>query len=254
MRWDEDGCLEIDLHVHTIASGHAFGTVAELAGAAERKGMTVLGISDHGPSMAGAPKIGYFTMAPDLARWPCTTKLAFGCEANIISLDGELDIDVETQRSLDYVMAGIHSRTPYDEFKNNQENNTAATMAALRLHRPAILTHPLNPRFPIKVDIVVRLAAELGVALEINARVLENATPELIDAHRRLLDVAVQEGARLVLGSDAHIPPLVGNVASLMCIREELIRTYDQIINASFDHFRAWCRSGGYSAFSRKET
>ena len=36
-----------DLHTHTIASGHAYSTIKEMAIAAEEKGIRLLGITEH---------------------------------------------------------------------------------------------------------------------------------------------------------------------------------------------------------------
>ena len=40
-----------DLHTHTIASGHAYGTITELVHAAALKDLPILGITEHAPSM-----------------------------------------------------------------------------------------------------------------------------------------------------------------------------------------------------------
>ena len=39
----------IDVHTHTIASGHAYSTVQEMAQAAASKGIQILGITEHAP-------------------------------------------------------------------------------------------------------------------------------------------------------------------------------------------------------------
>ena len=44
----------LDIHTHTIASGHAYNTIYEMAQSASRKGLALLGISDHGPAMEGS--------------------------------------------------------------------------------------------------------------------------------------------------------------------------------------------------------
>lgn len=41
----------IDAHTHTIASGHAYSSLQEMAKAAADKGLQVLGITEHGPSV-----------------------------------------------------------------------------------------------------------------------------------------------------------------------------------------------------------
>jgi putative hydrolase len=240
MPWDESGHLAVDVHVHSVASGHAFGTVGELLRVAAERGLCVLGISDHGPAMAGAPQEGYFTMAPDFARWPSPVRLLLGCEANILDLDGGLDLSPRTLAALDYVMAGLHSRTAYDQVGNTPENNTRAVLACLERHSPDVLTHPLNPRFPLHLGDVVRSAARCGVTLEVNARVLWDAPHPLVEEHRRFLDRALTEGAALILGSDAHIPPLVGDVTPLRPLLGALHAARDRIVNADGERFLAW--------------
>ena len=44
---------EVDVHTHTIASGHAYSTIQEMAAAAAEKGLKVLGITEHAPLMPG---------------------------------------------------------------------------------------------------------------------------------------------------------------------------------------------------------
>ena len=39
--------FKLDVHSHTIASGHAFGTVSEMAAAAAESGFELFGITEH---------------------------------------------------------------------------------------------------------------------------------------------------------------------------------------------------------------
>jgi len=43
--------LLADLHTHTVASGHAYSTVTELAWAAADKGLELIAVTDHGPTV-----------------------------------------------------------------------------------------------------------------------------------------------------------------------------------------------------------
>ncbi len=43
----------LDLHTHTVASGHAYCSLREMAKAASEKGLEVLGITEHAPKMRG---------------------------------------------------------------------------------------------------------------------------------------------------------------------------------------------------------
>jgi putative hydrolase len=49
-----------DMHTHTVASGHAYSTVNELAQAARAKGLKALAITDHGPTLPGGPHLYHF--------------------------------------------------------------------------------------------------------------------------------------------------------------------------------------------------
>ena len=37
----------LDVHTHTIASGHAYNTIKEMAQSASEKGLELLGITEH---------------------------------------------------------------------------------------------------------------------------------------------------------------------------------------------------------------
>lgn len=50
----------LDLHTHTVASGHAYCTIHEMAAAAAGKGLEILGITEHAPAMPGTCHNFYF--------------------------------------------------------------------------------------------------------------------------------------------------------------------------------------------------
>ena len=44
----------VDVHTHTIASGHAYNTMMEMIRAAQEKELEVFGITEHAPQMPGS--------------------------------------------------------------------------------------------------------------------------------------------------------------------------------------------------------
>ena len=50
----------LDVHTHTVASGHAFSTLQEMAVAASEKGLKLLGITEHAPGIPGTCSPIYF--------------------------------------------------------------------------------------------------------------------------------------------------------------------------------------------------
>ena len=43
--------LIADIHMHTLASGHAYGTIREMAAAAKEQQLQLIGISEHAPGI-----------------------------------------------------------------------------------------------------------------------------------------------------------------------------------------------------------
>ena len=52
--------IEIDTHTHTLASGHAYCTMNEMAQEAAARGLKGLAITEHAPDMPGGPYIYHF--------------------------------------------------------------------------------------------------------------------------------------------------------------------------------------------------
>ena len=46
--------IELDVHTHTVASGHAYATLTEMAKAASQKRLKLLGITEHTKGIAGS--------------------------------------------------------------------------------------------------------------------------------------------------------------------------------------------------------
>ena len=76
--------IELDVHTHTIASGHAFSTLQEMAQAAADKGLKVLGITEHSPGVPGSFAIPFIL---ETCMWfpaGCMGWSCWGAEINIL--------------------------------------------------------------------------------------------------------------------------------------------------------------------------
>lgn len=101
--------IELDVHTHTIASGHAFSTLQEMAQAAADKGLKVLGITEHSPGVPGTCHPIYFRNLHVVPRRMYGVELLLGAEINILDGKGNLDLDEDYMKMLDIRIAGIHS-------------------------------------------------------------------------------------------------------------------------------------------------
>ena len=70
----------LDAHTHTVASGHAYSSLQEMAKAAADKGLEVLGITEHGPSVPGTCPTLYFKNMFVVPRQMYGVRLLMGCE------------------------------------------------------------------------------------------------------------------------------------------------------------------------------
>lgn len=85
--------IYMDLHTHTIASGHGYSTLKENIEAAKEQGLTYLGLSEHGPAAAGGPHIFFFSNYRCIPRRYGDLRLFCGVEANIMDYEGSLDVE-----------------------------------------------------------------------------------------------------------------------------------------------------------------
>lgn len=122
--------LKIDLHLHTVASGHAQNTILEYITQARKLGMHTVGISDHAPSTDSLASEVYFLTLRRMPKKISGIRLLNGIEANIVSLNGEIDLADDTMKKLDYVMVGFHRNSFYRD--RGEAQNTKAMINALK--------------------------------------------------------------------------------------------------------------------------
>ena len=73
----------LDIHTHTIASGHAYGTIREMAQAAGDKGIKLLGLTEHAPGIPGTCDPFYYFNLKVVPRELYGVKIFHGSEVNV---------------------------------------------------------------------------------------------------------------------------------------------------------------------------
>lgn len=153
-------------------------------------------------------------------------KIRYGCEANILDQNGRLDVSPTLAKKLDYVIAGLHRRTPYKG--TIVAENTASTVAAMRSGLVDIVSHPISLNFMTDAKEIVQAACQYEVILEVNKSVLTEAIiqnrQDVIDASRLLFSEARKSKVPLLFGSDAHHVSEMGLTSQE---HEHLSRFYD---------------------------
>ena len=116
--------IEIDTHTHTLASGHAYNTLREMAAMAAEKGLKGLAITEHSPKMPGTCHIFYFQNLRVVPRTMYGIELLLGTELNIMNEQGEVDLPQTLLKEMDIAIASMH--TPCYEGEKTTEKITQA--------------------------------------------------------------------------------------------------------------------------------
>lgn len=241
--------LFADYHTHTIYS-HGKGTIEDNVVAAIRRGLREIAITDHGPSHAsyGVRRRNLPKMRMEIDRlqqkYP-EIRILLGVEANLIGIDGTIDVGEQELKILDKLLLGFHNgavpKSPaagWNLYLMNylanlksksaladvcRARNTDALIRAVQRYPVDILTHP-----GAKIDIDIRRLAKAvsgtKTVLEINAS-HGNLTVEYAK-------IALEEHARFVIDSDAHHPDRVGDFKRGIEIAQAAGIPADRIINA----------------------
>lgn len=235
--------VEIDTHTHTLASGHAYNTINEMAKTAADKGLKGLAITEHAPQMPGTCHLFYFQNLRVVPRERYGIELLLGTELNIMNEDGEVDLPEETLKTLDIAIASMH--TPCFKGERTMEKVTAAYEKVMEHRYVDIIGHPDDGRFPVDMERLVSQAKKTGTLLEVNNSSLrpdgfrENTRENCL----RMLKECKKQGAMIVLGSDSHVDvdiaeyPYAEEVLKKADFPEELIANLSlEKLKASLKH------------------
>jgi DNA polymerase (family 10) len=244
-----DGCLPAlvsmedirgDLQMHSTWSDGE-NTIREMAEACKARGYDYLSLTDHSQAVTVAGGL-----KPDRVRsqWKeidvirgelAGIRLYRSLEVDILK-DGSLDMPDEILEGLDLVLISVHS------FMNmGKTEMTDRVIRGMQHPEVDILAHPtgriLNRREPFALDVeeILRAAAELDVAVELNAH------PERLDLHDGHLRRAKELGVRVAINTDAHSARDLGLIRyGVDQARRGWLEASDVLNTLPLERFQAW--------------
>lgn len=227
-----------DLHMHTLVSGHAFGTIREMAASASEKGLQLIGITEHGPGLPGTCDPIYFLNFNDAPRNLYGVELLYGCEVNILT-NGELTLGRRYLDELDYAIAGIHGFCYQNEGIVKNTDNIIKCMEDPKIR---FISHPDDSRYPIDYTALVVGAKEHNVALEINTSSLR--TPSFRvgcrENYESMLPLCMEYRVPVIVDSDAHDPCRVGDFRLGLELLEQIGFDESMILNNDLEKTKAF--------------
>lgn len=245
-----------DYHTHTIFSSgfrkkgtHAIGTIEDNANVALKKGLKTLVISEHGPGhyLYGVRGRNIPLMKDEIKRLnehyvSKGLTILLGVEANLIGLDGVLDVDEKFIDQIDILLTGYHYGAMPKSIRDGIglyvynpiskvikiseekviEMNTRAYLKAMDNYKINIITHP-GSKAKVNIVEVAKKAKSVGTALEISAKHSELSVKSL----NLLKDIDVD----YYINSDAHRPEDVGNIEKGILKAKEAMVPFERIKN-----------------------
>jgi DNA polymerase (family X) len=234
-----------DLQMHSTWSDGKV-SLEEMAIACRDLGYEYMAVTDHSQVMA---MVGGLTPERAREQWVEVDEvrkrvegitLLRSCEVDILQ-DGTLDMPDDILEELDVVVISVHSFMDQD-----RKTMTERVLKAMSHPTVDILAHPtgrrINRREPFEMDVerVLEAAAELSVAVELNAN------PNRLDLNDVHVKRARELGVPVVISTDAHSPRGLADMRfGVDQARRGWLEAGDVLNTKSRDEFMAWLARRG---------
>ena len=242
----------IDVHTHSIASGHAYSTLVEMVSEAQNRGLKIFGITEHTPALPGACHSIYFRNLHVVPRQWGDMRLLLGAELNIINSKGDIDLEDEFFPMLDIRIAGIHKLC----WENGTaEENTEGMIRVIQNPWINVISHPGDGTAELNFEPIVIAAKEHNTFLEINNSSLNpvrGKTHKSIPNNIEILNLCKKYEVPVILGSDAHITFDIANYDNILPLLNETEFPEELIINDKPNAFIKLLEKKGNELLSSK--
>ena len=220
----------LDVHTHTIASGHAYNTMLEMIRAAQEKGLEVYGITEHAPCMPGSCHDFYFQNLKVVERRFGDMELLLGAEVNILDEKGTVDLKEPHLGRMDVAIASLHTVCIQP---GSRQWNTKCLIEAMKNPHINVIGHPDDGRFPLDYEAVVQAAKETHTLLELNNHSLQPGVSRqnARENDLEMLKLCKARQAFVILGSDAHYDKDIRNHAHAIELLEEVDFPQELVVN-----------------------
>ena len=234
--------LQVDSHTHSMASGHAYSTLQEMAQAASDRNLKMFALTDHAPAAPGAPHKWHFTNAKIIPRFMYGVAVIRGGEVNIMNEQGDIDLGAHDRRHLDWLIGSLHNPV---FIPSDKAIHTKALINAIEAGIIHAIGHPGNPEFDIDFESVVKTAAANNVAIELNDSSFRQSRPGSAPRCKAIAECARDYGAFITTGSDAHISYDVGVLSHCSALLDQINFPKEKVITRTPSSFLSFLRLRG---------
>ena len=223
--------LKVDIHTHSIASGH--GTtdrLMDMADEAVSRGLKILGVSEHGPKTLGSASLSYFMGLKQLPRSKGSLIIRYGAECNILDVNGSLDLPDHVLSRLDYVIASIH---PQNIRSLCEADALRAYEGAMKNPYVRFIGHPDDERYPVNYEVFILKCMENECVPELNEVSLAPGSYRKggLKNAREMLKYCLKYSYPILVSSDSHGRKNIGSTPCCDELLKELAFPENLIIN-----------------------
>jgi putative hydrolase len=207
-----------------------------MAKTASERGMEAIAITDHAPALPDAPHIWHFRNLKNIPREIYGVKILYGVEANILDLEGNIDMEPDILEKLDVVNASIHEPSYKD---CGAKDHTSAYMGVVNNPYIDIICHSGSPKFAYDYEKIIDLAKKNHKLIEINNHSFMVRKASIPNC-RKIAELCKEKEVGIVVSSDAHISFDLGNYDYALDMLKEISFPEKLIMNrnlAAFEEF-----------------
>lgn len=195
--------IKSDIHMHSTWSDGGF-SIEEMAEACRAKGYKYIAITDHSQYLKvanGLTPERLWKQKEEIQRLNekyTDFTILHGVEMDILP-DGSLDYEDDVLRSMDFVIASIHS-----SFSQDEETIMMRLKNAMNNPYVSMIGHPTGRKigrragYKVNAEELISVAKETGTILELNAN------PNRLDLNKEMLIMAQDAGVKISINTDAH--------------------------------------------------
>ncbi|WP_088042954.1 DNA polymerase/3'-5' exonuclease PolX [Bacillus sp. EAC] len=195
--------IKSDIHMHSTWSDGGY-SIEEMAEACRAKGYRYIAITDHSQYLKvanGLTPERLWKQKEEIQRINqkyTDFTILHGVEMDILP-DGSLDYDDDVLRSMDFVIASIHS-----SFSQDEETIMMRLINAMNNPYVSMIGHPTGRKigrragYKVNAEKLIAVAKETGTILELNAN------PNRLDLNKDMLIMAQEAGVKISINTDAH--------------------------------------------------
>lgn len=237
---EEEINLIADTHMHTTASTHAYSTLQEMVHAAAEKKLYAVAVTDHGNRMPGSPGEWYFENLRVVPHMLEGVLVLRGQEANVIDMDGNIDLAEKDAEILDWVVASIHRPVVKGKIPFGRDV-TGVWLNIAKNPRVNVIGHSGTADYPYDFDTVLPVFGRTGKLVELNESTFFNRKSSVTNCVR-IMKLCKKYGVPIIVNSDAHFSTMVGDFTNSKRLLRELDFPAELVVNSSIPRFQAYLK------------